>query len=79
MDADAEMRFLTAYYAASGQNKIITGSPRMLQRPIHPLVNALIDIGFDVHYLGEEGFPPLETHPTKTFKSWIISLYWGAT
>lgn len=68
LDAGTAMRFLAAYYAASGQNKIITGSERMLQRPIHPLVNALIDIGFDVHYMGEEGFPPLETHPANLSK-----------
>lgn len=67
-DAGTSMRFLTAYYCASGQNKIITGNQRMLKRPIHPLVNALIDIGFDVHYLGEEGFPPLETHPVNLAK-----------
>ncbi|MFN8288253.1 MAG: hypothetical protein U0V74_15970 [Chitinophagales bacterium] len=68
LDAGTTMRFLTAYYAATNQNKIITGSERMLQRPIHPLVNALIDIGFAVHYLGEEGFPPIETHPTNLNK-----------
>lgn len=67
-DAGTSMRFLPAFYCATGQHKIITGNERMLKRPIHPLVNALIDIGFDVHYLGEEGFPPLETHPVNLSK-----------
>jgi len=35
----------------------------MKKRPIGPLVNALSEIGFDVRYVGEEGFPPLEVVP----------------
>lgn len=60
MDAGTTMRFLTAYYAISGSNRIMTGTDRMKERPIHPLVDALRIIGADIRYLGEEGFPPLE-------------------
>lgn len=67
-DAGTSMRFLTAFYAATNRNKIVTGNQQMINRPIHPLVNALIDLGFDVHYLGEEGFPPIETHPVNLDK-----------
>ncbi len=63
LDAGTSMRFLTAYYAATNQHKIITGSERMQKRPIAPLVNALNEIGFEVHYLKQEGFPPLEIRP----------------
>ncbi|MES2620938.1 MAG: 3-phosphoshikimate 1-carboxyvinyltransferase [Bacteroidota bacterium] len=63
LDAGTSMRFLTAYYCAVNQQRIITGSERMCQRPIHPLVNALLDLGFDVRYAGKAGFPPLEIHP----------------
>lgn len=63
LDAGTSMRFLTAYYCAINQHKIITGSERMCERPIHPLVNALLDLGFDVRYADKEGFPPLEIHP----------------
>ena len=59
LDAGTSMRFLTAYYCAANQHKIITGTERMCERPIHPLVNALIDLGFDIRYVGKEGFPPL--------------------
>lgn len=60
MDAGTTMRFLTAYYAISGSNRIMTGTDRMKERPIHPLVEALRKIGADIRYLGKEGFPPLE-------------------
>lgn len=63
IDAGTSMRFLTAFYCATDRNKIITGNERMKNRPLHPLVNALLDIGFDIHYLEKEGFPPVETHP----------------
>jgi 3-phosphoshikimate 1-carboxyvinyltransferase len=69
LDAGTSMRFLTAYYCAAGKHKIITGSDRMLQRPIGPLVNALSELGFDVRYLGAEGFPPLEVLPVNADKT----------
>ena len=53
LDAGTCMRFLTAYYCATNQNKIITGNERMLQRPIAPLVNALSEMGFDIRYTGK--------------------------
>lgn len=59
--AGTAMRFLTAYYAIlPGEVKILTGSERMLQRPIGILVDALKQLGADIEYLGEEGFPPLK-------------------
>lgn len=54
------MRFLTAFFAiADGEEHLLTGTPRMLQRPIGPLVEALCALGAEIHYEGEEGFPPL--------------------
>lgn len=38
---------------------ILTGSERMLHRPIGDLVDALRAIGADIEYMGQEGFPPL--------------------
>ena len=54
------MRFLTAY-AAQLENRvtILDGVERMHHRPIGQLVDALREIGADIEYLGEEGFPPL--------------------
>ena len=54
------MRFLTAY-AAQLENRvtILDGVERMHHRPIGQLVDALREIGADIEYLGEDGFPPL--------------------
>ena len=54
------MRFLTAYCAQlNGKTVILDGVERMRHRPIGQLVDALREIGADIEYLGEEGFPPL--------------------
>ena len=58
-EAGTAMRFLTAYYAITPGEKVITGSARMLQRPIAPLVDALQQAGASVSYLGKVGSPPL--------------------
>lgn len=60
MDAGTTMRFLTAYAAVNGFNKVLTGTPRMQQRPIKILVDALRKIGVDIQYLKNEGYPPHE-------------------
>jgi 5-enolpyruvylshikimate-3-phosphate synthase len=43
----------------------MTGTPRMCQRPIGILVEALRSIGAEIHYMNEEGFPPLAIHGMK--------------
>ena len=59
--AGTAMRFLTAYFASKkGVDIIITGSKRMQERPIRILVDALNDLGADIHYLKNKGFPPLK-------------------
>jgi len=58
-DAGTVMRFMTAYLAVTGQLKTLTGTPRMLQRPIGILVDALRQLGAQINYLGQEGYPPL--------------------
>jgi 3-phosphoshikimate 1-carboxyvinyltransferase len=60
MDAGTTMRFLTAYFSATRQSKILTGTDRMKERPIHLLVNALRSLGVTIQYLEKEGFPPIE-------------------
>ncbi|MEQ1587032.1 MAG: 3-phosphoshikimate 1-carboxyvinyltransferase [Cyclobacteriaceae bacterium] len=61
MDAGTTMRFLTAFFALTGKNKILTGTARMKERPIGILVDALRALGATVEYLEKEGFPPIET------------------
>ncbi len=58
--AGTAMRFLTAYFAAAeGRSVTLTGSPRMCQRPIQPLVDALRKLGANIEYAEATGFPPL--------------------
>ncbi len=60
IDAGTTMRFLTAYLAIGKKECTITGSERMKERPIGHLVNALREIGADIEYLEEAGYPPLK-------------------
>lgn len=58
--AGTSMRFLTAYYSIlENQEKTLTGSPRMQERPIGILVDALRQLGAEISYLKNEGYPPL--------------------
>ncbi|HEY0741744.1 MAG TPA: 3-phosphoshikimate 1-carboxyvinyltransferase [Chryseosolibacter sp.] len=57
-DAGTTMRFLTAYFTVNNQQKIMTGSHRMKERPIGILVDALRSLGADIEYLGIDGYPP---------------------
>jgi len=58
-NAGTAFRFLTAYFAISEQEIILTGNDRMLQRPINELVTALKTLNADVEFLENEGLPPL--------------------
>lgn len=60
LDAGTTMRFLTAYFAVTGQNKTMTGTPRMCERPIGILVDALRTLGANITYLGKDGYPPTQ-------------------
>lgn len=60
LDAGTTMRFLTAFAAVTGQEKILTGTDRMKERPIGILVEALRLLGADISYLENAGYPPLE-------------------
>lgn len=57
--AGTAMRFLTAYLCVTPGEHVITGTERMRHRPIGILVDALRQLGADVQYESEEGFPPL--------------------
>lgn len=59
-DAGTTMRFLTAYFSISNQQKVLTGTGRMKERPIGILVDALRNLGAEIEYLEKEGFPPHE-------------------
>jgi 3-phosphoshikimate 1-carboxyvinyltransferase len=58
--AGTAMRFLTAYYATRKGRVTLTGSRRMKERPVGPLVDALRELGGTILYLEREGCPPLD-------------------
>lgn len=58
--AGTAMRFLTAFFAIQeGKEVVLTGSTRMKERPIKILVEALQQLGAEISYEEQEGFPPL--------------------
>ena len=58
-NAGTAMRPLAAALAVRGGDFELSGVPRMHERPIGDLVDALRELGCRIDYLGNEGFPPL--------------------
>ena len=57
-NAGTAMRPLTAALAVMGGDFTLKGVPRMHERPIGDLVNALRELGCSIDYLGQIGYPP---------------------
>lgn len=58
--AGTAMRFLTAYFSIQeGKEVVLTGSSRMKERPIKILVEALQQLGAEISYEENHGFPPI--------------------
>lgn len=57
--AGTSMRFLAAYLCTQKGDFQLTGSERMKQRPVGPLVDALKQLGARIEYLENKGCPPL--------------------
>jgi 3-phosphoshikimate 1-carboxyvinyltransferase len=64
-NAGTAFRPLTAVLALCGGTYRLAGVPRMHERPIGDLVDALRAFGADIRYLRREGFPPLEIRPAR--------------
>ncbi|CAN5559847.1 hypothetical protein BH10PSE18_BH10PSE18_22480 [soil metagenome] len=62
-NAGTAMRPLTAALALLGGDFELRGIPRMHERPIGDLVDALTQLGCHIDYLGNPGYPPLRIHP----------------
>lgn len=62
-NAGTAFRPLTAVLAVNGGEYKLSGVPRMHERPIGDLVDALRSTGAAIDYLGVEGYPPLAIHP----------------
>lgn len=58
--AGTAMRFLTAFFAIQENSEVVlTGSSRMKERPIKILVEALQQLGAEITYEENDGFPPI--------------------
>lgn len=73
-NAGTAFRPLTAALAFSGGTYKLHGVPRMHERPIGDLVDALRQVGADISYLGQEGFPPLLIKPAQIVAKGTIKI-----
>ena len=58
-DCGTAARFMTTYLACHEGDWLLTGTERMQQRPMAPLVDALRSLGSDIQYVENEGCLPL--------------------
>ena len=58
-DCGTAARFLTTYLACHKGDWLLTGTERMKQRPMIPIVDALRGLGADIQYVDKEGCLPL--------------------
>lgn len=58
-DSGTSMRLLTAVCLLADNPVTITGSARMQERPIGPLVDALNQVGGRITYTNMDGYPPI--------------------
>lgn len=63
-NAGTAMRPLTAVLCASKGDYVLTGEPRMEERPIGHLTDALKMAGAEIEFLKKDGYPPLRIHGT---------------
>ncbi|MCM5661388.1 3-phosphoshikimate 1-carboxyvinyltransferase [Galbibacter mesophilus] len=70
--AGTAMRFLTAFFASQeGREVTLTGSQRMTERPIKILVEALQQLGADISYVKNDGYPPVKIKGKKIIKNQV--------
>lgn len=73
-NAGTAIRPLTAALAVSGGSYHLHGIPRMHERPIGDLVEALKDIGAKIDYLETPGYPPLQIEQSELKKNTVIKV-----
>jgi 3-phosphoshikimate 1-carboxyvinyltransferase len=73
-NAGTAFRPLTAALAFCGGEYELSGVPRMHERPIADLVDALRALGADIRYLGAEGYPPLAIAPAAIGSGGTVSI-----
>ncbi|MFC5302656.1 bifunctional 3-phosphoshikimate 1-carboxyvinyltransferase/cytidylate kinase [Azospira restricta] len=73
-NAGTAVRSLTAALALAGGQYKVSGVPRMHERPIGDLVDGLRQLGADIAYLGNEGFPPLQLKPAQIKPGGVVKV-----
>ncbi|MDQ5905154.1 MAG: 3-phosphoshikimate 1-carboxyvinyltransferase, partial [Pseudomonadota bacterium] len=73
-NAGTAFRPLTAALALAGGSYKLSGVPRMHERPIGDLVDGLRQLGADIAYLGNEGFPPLQLQPATIRSGGVVKV-----
>ncbi len=73
-NAGTAFRPLTAALALAGGHYHLHGVPRMHERPIGDLVDGLRQIGAEIVYEGNEGFPPLDIRPASIRAGGVIRI-----
>ena len=68
-NAGTVLRFLATALSLRARDCVLTGSARMLQRPVAELVDTLRAMGADIEYMGHEGFPPLKINGKNIVKA----------
>ena len=65
-ESGTAMRFMLSYISVHTQRKIrLEGTGRQHERPIKPLVDALLQLGCNITYLEKPGYPPLLIEPAE--------------
>jgi 3-phosphoshikimate 1-carboxyvinyltransferase len=64
-DAGTALRFALSFLATKVGDWVLSGSKRMHERPIDPLVKSLTDLGAEINYLKNKGFPPIQIKEKK--------------
>ena len=65
-ESGTAMRFMLSYISVHTQSKVrLEGTGRQHERPIKPLVDALLQLGCNITYLEKTGYPPLLIEPTE--------------
>jgi 3-phosphoshikimate 1-carboxyvinyltransferase len=73
-NAGTAFRPLTAALALAGGDYVLKGVARMHERPIGDLIDGLRQLGADVTYLGNEGFPPLHLKPANIQPGGVVNV-----
>jgi 3-phosphoshikimate 1-carboxyvinyltransferase len=63
-DGGTTFRFLLAYLCTLHRSFVLSGSAQFNRRPIKPLVDALRQLGAEIHYMNNEGFAPVKILPS---------------